>query len=341
METTQLAGVFLTGLLAGGLSCMAVQGGLLAATIAQSHETKLKEQARYGNARPILIFLLAKIVAYTLLGFVLGWIGSTLQYSLTVQVILQIAVAIFMLGTALHLLKVHPIFRYFIIQPPYFIAKRIRKESRSKSIFAPAILGAFTVFIPCGTTQAMMALSIASGNPFWGATILFAFVLGTSPIFFLLGYFTSKITQSTRAAFTKFAAIVLFTLALFNLNNAVALTGAPFTLDSVARNTWCVISYCFEDESFAVPRNQAEITINAAGYTPGNLAIPAGEEVTLRLTNVDSNNCAQSFTIPQIGVKQIVPPGTSQTVKFTAPKEPGQLSFMCSMGMYKGTIRVI
>ena len=36
-----LLAVFLTGLLAGGLSCLAVQGGLLAATLAQSEEEKI------------------------------------------------------------------------------------------------------------------------------------------------------------------------------------------------------------------------------------------------------------------------------------------------------------
>jgi uncharacterized protein len=340
METTQLFGIFLTGLLAGGLSCMAVQGGLLAATLAQRHESTLQGTAYSGNAKPILSFLIAKLAAYTILGFFLGWIGATLQFSTTIQVILQIAVGLFMLGTALHMLKVHPIFRYFIIQPPYFLTKFIRKETKSKSIFAPAIVGAFTVFIPCGTTQAMMALSIASGNPITGATILFAFVLGTSPIFFLLGYFASKATQTAKIGLTKFAAIVLLSLALFNLNNAVALSGSPITLDSLAKNTWCLFSYCSENFS-QPPTNKAEIAINASGYTPGNFSVKAGEEITLRLTNRDSTNCAQSFTIPQLGIRQIVPQGTSQTVRFTAPEKPVQLSFMCSMGMYRGTINVI
>ncbi len=35
MGNTNLLAIFLTGLITGGLTCMAVQGGLLAATIAQ------------------------------------------------------------------------------------------------------------------------------------------------------------------------------------------------------------------------------------------------------------------------------------------------------------------
>ena len=36
--------IFITGLVTGGLSCLAVQGGLLAATIAQNEEEKLKSK---------------------------------------------------------------------------------------------------------------------------------------------------------------------------------------------------------------------------------------------------------------------------------------------------------
>jgi uncharacterized protein len=340
MEYTQLASIFITGLLAGGLTCMAVQGGLLAATIAQRHELAFAEDAKHGSALPIATFLIAKLIVYTALGFLLGSIGSAFQISLTTQILLQVAVAVFMLGTALHLLRVHPLFRYFIIQPPYFLTKFIRKQSKSNNVFAPALLGAFTVFIPCGTTQAMMALSVGSGDPLTGAIILFAFTLGTSPVFFLLGYFTSKITGTAKKAFTSIAAFILFMFALFNLNNAVALTGSQYTLETAARSVWCIFSYCNESSAPLIAQ-EAEITIDDTGYTPRNFSVKAGEEVTLRLTNNDSNNCAQSFTIPQLGVQSVVPMGTSKTVSFTAPDKPGTLSFMCSMGMYRGTISVI
>lgn len=79
---------------------------------------------------------------------------------------MQVFVAIFMIGTALNILNVHPIFRYFVIQPPKFLTRLVRNQSKSKSLFAPTLLGAFTVLIPCGTTQAMMALAIGYGNPF-------------------------------------------------------------------------------------------------------------------------------------------------------------------------------
>ncbi len=57
MTNTNLLVIFSTGLFTGGLTCLAVQGGLLATTIAQREEEKLKDKAKKGgNALPILAF---------------------------------------------------------------------------------------------------------------------------------------------------------------------------------------------------------------------------------------------------------------------------------------------
>src|SRR5438552_1646510 len=141
----------ITGVTTGGISCVAVQGGLLASSITEDN-----------RVTHVGIFLIAKLVAYTILGFLLGAIGSALIISSNLQAWMQIGIGIFMIITALRLLDVHPIFRYFVIQPPRFIYKFMRNEAKSKSIFTPVILGAMTVLIPCGVTQAMMVLAVGT-----------------------------------------------------------------------------------------------------------------------------------------------------------------------------------
>lgn len=346
MENVNLLAIFLTGLLTGGLTCMAVQGGLLAATIAQREEERLKEKVTAGNALPILSFLIAKLVSYTILGFLLGWLGSFFQLSIATQVVLQIAVGIFMIGTALSILNVHPIFRYFVIQPPKFLTRMVRKQSKSSDLFAPGLLGALTVFIPCGTTQAMMALAIASGSAFLGAAVLFAFVLGTGPLFFILGYFVTRLGDSLHQRFMRFAAYAIVLLAVFNINNAVALSGSPYTLDEIVRPVFCTFALCNSSavasaRDSSVPVNEETIQFSDAGYWPTNFTVKAGSKVTLKLVNENGQGCVQAFTIPSLGIQRIVQVGSSDVVEFTAPEKPGQLAFMCGMGMYRGVIRVI
>ncbi len=351
-HTSSLGAIFLTGLIAGGLTCLAVQGGLLAATLAQREEEKLKKKTKVtGNTLPILAFLSTKLVAYTLLGFLLGLLGSAIQLSNTAQTILQFAVGIFMIGTALNILDVHPVFRYFIIQPPRFLTRLIRKQSKSKDIFAPALLGAFTVFIPCGTTQAIMALAIASGNPLTGAATLFVFVLGTSPLFFLFGYFATKLGDTLQLKFMKVAAYAIILLAVFNINNAVALTGSPYTLESTWKGILGVVAgatnplQSSSDGNVATnnaePVTNATISIADNGYTPSALTVKAGSKITFRLNNISGRGCTQAFTIPSLGIQKIIPLGSSDTVVFTAPNQPTQIAFMCGMGMYRGVISVI
>ena len=63
--------------------------------------------AKGQNAVPILSFLFAKLIAYTFLGFLLGWLGAVIQLSLSIKVFLQFAVVVFMLGTAMNLSLIH------------------------------------------------------------------------------------------------------------------------------------------------------------------------------------------------------------------------------------------
>ncbi len=327
---TNLWAIFLTGLLTGGLSCLAVQGGLLATTIAQQEDDIPASKKNASHAVPIVSFLISKLLAYTILGFLLGWFGSLFQISLATQVVMQFLVALFMLGTALHILDVHPIFRYFAIQPPHFVTKLVRSKAKSKSIFAPALLGALTVFIPCGTTQAMMALSIGSGNPLTGAMILFAFVLGTSPVFFILGYGATKLGEAAHKTFMKIAAITLIIIALLTLRNVLALSGTNFGLSQR--------SYNVTNET---PVSEATIEFSETAYSPQSITVRAGSNVKLNLSNISGGGCIQAFTIPKLGIQKIVPIGKQEVLEFTAPTEPQEMEFMCSMGMYRGRINVM
>jgi len=82
-----LVAVLAIGLTAGGLSCLAVQGGLL--TVAVTGEGPAPGGEARGlthNAAPIGWFLGAKLVAYTALGGALGALGQLAQPSLQLRV---------------------------------------------------------------------------------------------------------------------------------------------------------------------------------------------------------------------------------------------------------------
>ena len=237
---TSLWIVFLTGLTAGGLSCMAVQGGLVTASLASQLESDLSKPnkkskaSRKNNLRIALsinLFLFSKIVAYTLYGAALGALGSIFSLTPAMRGYLQIFIAIFMIGNALRLLNVHPIFRYFNIEPPASLRRWIRQKSKNQDAwFSPVFLGALTILIPCGITQAMLALAISTGDPLQGAMIMFAFTLGASPVFFTLTYLMTRLGTLMEKYFLRFVALVLFIFALISLDSGLNLIGFPYTI---------------------------------------------------------------------------------------------------------------
>ena len=90
-----------------------------------------------------MLFLAAKLVAYTLLGFLLGLLGSVLQLTATLRAVLQFTIGLFMVGTALRILNVHPIFRYFVLEPPSAVTRFIRRKAKDEaSAVTPLFLGA-------------------------------------------------------------------------------------------------------------------------------------------------------------------------------------------------------
>ncbi len=227
--------IFLTGLTVGGLTCLAVQGGLLASVIAAREEEEIEKGVNKRNTViPTLAFLGTKLIAYTALGFVLGAFGGAIGISQTAQIIMQLVAGLYMVAIALNLLNIHPIFRYAVIQPPKFLTRRVRSQSKSKDVFAPALLGAMTIFIPCGTTLAMEALAISSANPLWGAAIMATFVLGTAPLFFGIGWLTSILGDNFRGKFLKIAAVAVIYLGVTSINGSFIALGFPINSYTIA-----------------------------------------------------------------------------------------------------------
>lgn len=335
--------IFLTGLTVGGVSCMAVQGGLLASTIAAREEEDIRAGIRHKhNIWPTLIFLATKLIAYLVLGFILGGFGSALALSDGVRIVMQIAAALYMIVVALNLLNVHPIFRYAIIQPPRFLTRKLHNTSKSKDLFAPAFLGAMTIFIPCGITLAMEALAISSGSPFVGAAILGIFVLGTSPLFFGLGFLTTVLGDTFRTKFLKIAAVGVLYLGITSLNGALILAGSPVNLQTITDNIPIQFDLSggnsIQQSGPALVDGVQEVNIQALanGYNPNYIQIRAGVPTRLNLIAGGRLGCTSQFRIPSLGISRSLTPNATTTIEFTPQK--GKIIGTCSMGMYSVTM---
>ncbi len=350
----RLSVAFITGLTTGGLSCLAVQGGLLASSLAHQIEQdyagpvrhkrgkkdKLVHPQHTNTALPIGLFLLAKLVAYTLLGFLLGWAGSFLTLSPLTRALLMIAIGIFMVGNALRMFNVHPIFRYFSIEPPKFITRYIRRTAKGTDTFTPLFLGALTVFIPCGVTQAMMAAALATGNSLSGGLLMLAFTLGTSPVFFIVAYLTTELGARTEKFFMRFVAVAVLILGLVTLDGGLNLMGSPLSFQNLSRSLLPPESPASVQISSSLPNSQGAATLYVEndGYFPQTLRLAANSPITLSLITDATYSCARDFVIPALGFYQLLPDTGTVQVKIPAQPSGTRMFFTCSMGMYTGMI---
>jgi uncharacterized protein len=371
---------FVTGLTTGGLSCLAVQGGLLASSLTNQIEKDLQvSELKRGRKKPgrkqktahqpvtlvqpILAFLVAKLFAYTVFGFLLGLAGQMFQLSPFTRAFLQVAIGIFMLGAALRLLNVHPIFRYFAFEPPAFLRRFIRRKASQSdaSLEAPIFLGLLTVLIPCGITQAMMAVALSTASPMQGAALMFAFTLGTSPVFFAVAYFTTRLGAKLERHFMRFVAVIMLVLGIFAIDTGLTLAGAPLTFtrainDVAARQDdglpgGTALSASGYELMLPEPRvlgepvdeyagDESVITIYVKnyGYDPRIIKAPPDTPLRLRLVTDDVYSCSLAFVIPSLQFQQFLETTGEAWVDIPAQKRGTRMPFSCSMGMYTGVI---
>lgn len=329
--------IFITGLTTGGLTCLAVQGGLLMTALSQNQAIDAKPT--FADATlPVASFLIAKLIAYAILGFLLGGLGNAFRITPTTQGIMQVIAGLFMIITAFSLLDVHPIFRYFQIKPPKFITKRIRAQAKSGDIFAPAFLGAMTVFIPCGTTQAMMILAISAANALDGALIMMAFILGTTPIFFVLGFGATQIRGRMQTVFAVVTATLVLLLGLLSFDAGLILLESPIAPSKIVLTLANPEPPAVRAE-WVDGRQEFYLTADYHGYTPNVLIAEAGKPIRLNMVTQNARGCELAFTIPSLGINLMLP--HTGTTPIDIPASPaGEIQFMCSMGMYTGVIKV-
>ena len=382
VPTNVLSLALITGVTTGGLSCLAVQAGLLATSVARQAETDVaaqlavkhvvaqrkkrsnrqltKEQRRRERAAlaalaqpekpkrrnaalPIALFLGAKLVAYTILGIFLGWIGSVLQLSPYSRAALQIGIGVFMLGTAARLFNLHPIFRYFVIEPPRFMTRFIRRYAKNSAstVATPLFLGALTIFIPCGVTQAMMVLAVGTGSPLLGAAIMFAFILGTTPVFFGLAYVATRLGEVLHSRFLQFAGATVLILGLVSIEGGLNLMGSPYSFSNLLNSaavTLAEASGSSQDVAAAQPDANGAITIHAynTSYDPSLIKAPSSKPVTLTVVTSGTTGCTRGFVIPAMGFQRTLPETGQTTINIPASAANGNLRYTCSMGMYSG-----
>ena len=166
---------------------------------------------------------------------------------------------------------------------------------------------------------------------------MFAFILGTSPIFFLIGLAASELFR--KKAFVYLAAGFIAVMGILAINSGQLLRGSIHTL----QNYWKILVETPEDiRSAKIVSGVQEVTIKVIdrGYEANINSLKVGVPVKLKLVTNGVRSCARAFTIPELNYFKVLPATGSEIIEFT-PRKTGNLIYTCSMGMYTGSFNVV
>lgn len=325
--------VLLLGVVAGFSTCMAIVGGMVLAVSARFSERHPEASLRQ-KFLPDVYFNLGRIAGFSVLGAVLGWLGSTFQLSSFSVGTLIVFVSIIMLLIGLQLLELFPRLSAWKLMLPKGIARALGIQSHAKKEYSHTramAIGAATFFLPCGFTQAVQLYVVTTGSPLIGALSMGAFALGTAPGLLGIGGLAAAARGSFRQLFFKAAGLVVIALGIFNFQNGITLLGLHA---SSPTGNETGLSGVVEGDVQVV-----RITQKADGYFPNHLTVKKGKAVRLIIDSQESYSCASSFSMPKMGIQETLSPGEN-TFEFI-PEKSGEIPFSCSMGMFRGTITVI
>ncbi len=339
--SAQLISVLLLGLLAGGVSCAAVQGGLLAGLVTRQRTGTDQGSSVTDDLAPVGGFLAGKLVSHGLLGLALGSIGSVMQLSLHMRTMAQLAAGALIIVMGLAQLGV-PGLSKLAFSPPAAWGRFVRGRARSMSVFAPAVLGLASVLIPCGVTLSVMAMAVTTGSPWQGAALMLVFVLGTAPLFTLLGYAAARARRAAgpwRKRLATATGLMVLAAGLYTFNGGLELSASPLAASQIA--AW------FSDDAPApaqatVTDGQQRITITAVtdAYEPADQQAVAGVDTVLVVQSKQAQGCIRAFVIPSLRIEKTLPVNGDTIIPLGVLK-PGKLRYTCGMGMYTGQLSIV
>ncbi|MEU0721793.1 sulfite exporter TauE/SafE family protein [Streptomyces lavendulocolor] len=295
---------------------------------------------------PVGAFLAGKLVSHTLLGALLGIFGDALQPSPRARAVMLIASAVLMVLFALDLFGVKAVAR-LVPRPPASFGRLLRRSAKTDSVATPALIGLATVLVPCGVTLSVELIAVTSGSPLAGAAVMAGFVVGTAPLFAVLGYLFRRTSRALSGRLAVVTGVVVLGVAVwtaasglqaggwatFNLNDQPAAAAAPADSAEASEGGKTADGPVAVDAS-----GQQVITLTVTDfYVPTQFTAKAGVPTTLVLHGKDSGGCARAFTIPELGVQEIVKRNGDTKIDL-GTRKPGTLRFSCAMGMQTGSI---
>ena len=338
--------LFVIGLLTS-VHCVAMCGGInLSQCISGAGG-----QGRFAGLFPSLKYNLGRVISYTVIGGIVGAIGSVVQFSGTARGIIQLLAGVFMVFMGLNLSGLFPALARFTPHLPKALGRKIIKEKKRSN--SPLYVGLLNGLMPCGPLQAMQLYALSTGSALGGALSMLLFSLGTVPLMFLLGALSSILSRKFTKHMVTVGAVLVVVMGISMFQNGLALSGMgssagvaqsePASIEEKAETTQKPAAGADETPAqvAGAQENVQEITSELTGYGYPAITVKAGIPVkwTIKAPKGSLNGCNYALVIPEYRVEKTLKEGDN-VIEFT-PARTGTFTYSCWMGMIRSTIKVV
>lgn len=324
--------LFTVGVLTS-IHCVGMCGGIML-----SQSINKDNKSKFDSIKPALLYNVGRVLSYTVIGGIVGALGSVLSLSIPAKAGLQIFAGVFMIIMGLNM-SGFSLFRKFIIKLPRS-ACSVKKKPKT-----PFLIGFLNGLMPCGPLQTMQLYALGTGSAFNGALSMLLFSLGTVPLMLTFGALSGLITKGYTKTILKFSGILVVVLGIVMGSRGLALAGInmPSTSTLTASLSGSKTSTSASTSPAAKPtiENGVQIirmTADGSGYTPNGLYVQKNMPVKWIIDGKSLTSCNGQIIVPSLNIQKNLQPGDN-IIEFT-PKDK-DISFSCGMGMIRGVIKVV
>lgn len=300
--------LFITGILTS-IHCISMCGAINLVATLNTKKRSIKKSLLYNFGR---------VLSYTLIGGIVGLVGSILSINNTISGIIILISSLFMLYMALSMMGILHIKGFDILNI----------KIKSNNTF---IIGLLNGLMPCGPLQAMQIYALGTGSFIKGALSMFLFSLGTVPLMLMVGIVFNLVKGKRKMLLNKIAVTLILVLSLTMVNRGLL----TLNVDLFKVN---------DNNNYVGANIEGNYQVIEMELTYDNYQdIVVKKDVPVKMIiHVDKKyltGCNNELIINEFNISKKLEVGDN-IIEFT-PDKTGIFTYTCWMSMIKNNIKVI
>lgn len=325
--------LFIAGLFTS-VHCIAMCGGISLSQCAGC--SGCKNNNILLKLKPNLLYNIGRVTSYTFLGGLAGALGSVFSVSLKGKAFISLIAGLFMIVMGINMLGINSVLRKIMPRLPKVLTAKIDSKRNDKGSL---IIGLLNGFMPCGPLQAMQLYALGTGSFFTGAISMFIFGLGTVPLMFAFGAFSSLVSSKFTKQMMKISAILVIILGVVMGRRGFSLAGINIA-ETLLVPLGINVEHDGASTNATIKDGYQTVTTNleSGKYQPITVYADVPLKWTINADKESLNGCNNEIIIPEFNKQKKLVPGEN-IIEFT-PTKTGTITYTCWMGMISSTITV-